>query len=152
MRVGIEQHGLLQKVAGTSMSGGTTVAGTMTLAHIAGIEVFATGGLGGVHAGGELSLDVSADLRELGRTPLAVISSGCKSFLDIPRTMEYLETEGVTVATFADDGDESVVEFPGFWSRKSGIKSPYTIRRAEDAAAMICTLLEFSAFSAPSSG
>ena len=66
----------------------------MVLAHLAGIKIFATGGLGGVHRGGELSLDISADLTELGRTQMAVFSSGCKSFLDLPRTLEFLETQG----------------------------------------------------------
>lgn len=80
---------------GQKLNGGTTIAGTMILAHLAGIKIFATGGLGGVHRGGENSMDISADLTELGRTPVAVISSGCKSFLDIPRTLEYLETQGL---------------------------------------------------------
>lgn len=109
----------------------------MLLAHLAGIRVFATGGLGGVHRGGELSLDISADLRELGRTPVAVISSGCKSFLDIPRTLEYLETEGVGVATFAD-GREGEVDFPAFWTRESGVRSPSVVRDEVEAASIIC--------------
>lgn len=83
---------------------------------------------------------VSADLTELGRTPVAVISSGCKSFLDIPRTLEYLETEGVLVGTFAD-GRTGSVDFPAFWTRESGIKSPKVIKNEADAAAMICTLV-----------
>jgi len=82
-------------------------------------------------------MDISADLTELGRTPVAVVSSGCKSFLDIPRTLEYLETEGVTVATFAD-GREGNVDFPAFWTRDSGVRSPLTIQNELDAAAMIC--------------
>src|SRR6201999_1363675 len=85
------------RLTGKRFNGGTTIAGTMILAHLAGIKVFATGGLGGVHRGAESSMDISADLTELGRTPVAVISSGCKSFLDIPRTLEYLETQGVGV-------------------------------------------------------
>ncbi|KAJ9648900.1 hypothetical protein H2199_000813 [Coniosporium tulheliwenetii] len=108
----------------------------MVLAHLAGIKVFATGGLGGVHRGAESSMDISADLTELGRTPVAVISSGCKSFLDIPRTLEYLETEGVGVVTFAD-GREGNVDFPAFWSRDSGLRSPMTIRNEQEAAAII---------------
>lgn len=112
------------------------MAGTMVLAHMAGIKVFATGGLGGVHRGGESSMDVSADLTELGRTPVAVISSGCKSFLDIGRTLEYLETEGVPVAAFAD-GRSGKVDFPGFWSRDSGIKAPMTLATEAEAAAVI---------------
>lgn len=121
---------------GRRRNGGTTVAGTMILAHLAGIKVFATGGLGGVHRGAENSMDISADLTELGRTPVAVVASGCKQFLDIPRTLEYLETQGVPVATFADGRSESV-EFPAFWSRDSGCLSPMTIFNERDAAAMI---------------
>ena len=91
-----------QGTIGRKLHGGTTIAGTMILARLAGIRVFGTGGLGGVHRGWERHMDISADLTELGRTPVAVISSGCKSFLDIPRTIEYLETQGVGVGTFAD--------------------------------------------------
>lgn len=80
----------LAYVLGKGLSGGTTVAGTLLVADMVGIRVFATGGIGGVHRGGEDSLDVSADLVELGRTPVAVVSSGVKSILDIPRTLEYL--------------------------------------------------------------
>ncbi len=107
------------------------------LARLAGIKVFATGGLGGVHRGGEVSMDVSADLTELGRTKMALISSGCKSFLDIPRTLEYLETQGVCVGTFAD-GREGKVDFPAFWTRESGVTSPIVIQTEEEAANMIC--------------
>ena len=114
----------------------------MVLAHLAGIKVFATGGLGGVHRGAESSMDISADLTELGRTPVAVISSGCKSFLDIGRTLEYLETEGVGVATFAD-GREGNVDFPGFWSRESGVKSPMVVKDEKEAAAIIRTFRSF---------
>lgn len=121
---------------GRVLNGGTTIAGTMILAHLAGIKVFATGGLGGVHRGGENSMDISADLTELGRTPVAVISSGCKSFLDIPRTLEYLETQGTGVTTFSD-GRGDAVEFPAFWTRDSGIKSPKTIHDEHEAAAII---------------
>ena len=121
---------------GQKLNGGTTIAGTMILAHLAGIKVFATGGLGGVHRGGENSLDISSDLTELGRTPVAVVSSGCKSFLDIPRTLEFLETQGVGVGTFAD-GRQGDVDFPAFFSRDSGVKSPKTIIDEADAAAII---------------
>ena len=106
------------------------------MAHLAGIKVFATGGLGGVHKGGESSMDISADLTELARTPVALISSGCKSFLDIPRTLEFLETHGVGVGTFAD-GRDGTVDFPAFWTRDSGVRSPTTIENEKDAAAMI---------------
>jgi pseudouridine-5'-phosphate glycosidase/pseudouridine kinase len=124
------------RLAGKSYHGGTTIAGTMILAHMAGIKVFGTGGLGGVHRGAESSMDISADLTELGRTPVAVISSGCKSFLDIPRTLEYLETEGVTVATFAE-GRKGTIDFPGFWSRDSGVRSPLVVEDERHAAGII---------------
>ena len=127
---------------GQGLNGGTTIAGTMVLAHLAGIKIFATGGLGGVHRGGENSMDISADLTELGRTPVAVISSGCKSFLDIGRTLEYLETQGVGVGTFAD-GRKGDVEFPGFWARDSGVKSPQTIQDEADAAAIVYAQSQF---------
>ena len=85
-------------------------------------------------------MDVSADLTELGRTAVAVISSGCKSFLDIPRTLEYLETQGAGVLTFAD-GRTGDIEFPAFFTRDSGVKSPMVVQNEREAAAMIC---EFS--------
>ena len=124
-------------MAGRKLNGGTTVSATMILAQLAGVNVFATGGLGGVHSGGESSMDISADLTELGRTRMAVVSSGCKSFLDIPRTLEYLETQGVCVATFADGRDDEV-DFPAFWTRDSGSRSPMTIKTEKEAAAMMC--------------
>ena len=124
------------RLAGKNFNGGTTIASTMLLAELAGIKIFGTGGLGGVHRGAESSMDISADLTELGRTPVTVISSGCKSFLDIPRTLEYLETEGVYVGTFAD-GRKGNVDFPAFWSRDSGVKSPTTVENEIEAAAMI---------------
>ena len=125
------------------MNGGTTVAGTMVLAHGAAIKVFATGGLGGVHRGASNSMDISADLIELERTPVAVVSSGCKSFLDIPKTLEFLETQGVTVGTFAD-GRDGNIDFPAFWTRDSGIRSPMVLQNEEEAAAMMCKLLSNS--------
>jgi pseudouridylate synthase / pseudouridine kinase len=109
----------------------------MLLAAEAGIKVFGTGGLGGVHRGGQDTMDISADLTELGRTDVAVISSGCKSFLDIPRTLEYLETQGVTVCTFAD-GRTGPIDFPAFYTRDSGSKSPMVVQDAREAAAIIC--------------
>lgn len=93
--------------------GATTVAGTMIVAHLAGIELFATGGIGGVHRGHPF--DVSADLAELGRTPVTVVSSGAKSILDLPATREVLETQGVTVIGYGVD------EMPAFFSRQSGL-------------------------------
>nr|OQO25954.1 hypothetical protein B0A51_06278 [Rachicladosporium sp. CCFEE 5018] len=126
----------LKDAEGNSFNGGTAIAGTMVLAHLAGIKVFATGGLGGVHRGAEQTMDISADLTELGRTPVAVISSGCKSFLDIPRTIEYLETQGVAVATFAD-GRKGNVHFPAFYSRDSMVESPKVLQDAQEAASVI---------------
>lgn len=126
----------LRNAQGKPFNGGTTISGTLVLAHMAGIKVFATGGLGGVHRGAEQTMDVSADLTELGRIPLAVISSGCKSFLDIPKTLEYLETQGVAVATFAD-GRTGHVDFPAFYTRDSGVKSPVVLRDEMDAARVI---------------
>ncbi|OTB06642.1 hypothetical protein M426DRAFT_318696 [Hypoxylon sp. CI-4A] len=123
-------------LAGNKIHGGTTIAGTMILARLAGIQVFGTGGLGGVHRGGHESFDISADLTELGRTRMAVISSGCKGFLDIPRTLEYLETQGVLVSTFSD-GRTGAVDFPAFWARDSGVRSPSVVQTEEQAAAMI---------------
>jgi pseudouridylate synthase / pseudouridine kinase len=127
---------IAQGMAGNKIHGGTTISGTMVLARLAGIRVFGTGGLGGVHRGGENSLDISADLTELGRTRVAVISSGCKGFLDIPRTLEYLETQGAVVSTFAD-GRQGDVDFPAFWARESGTKSPFVVKDEKKAAAMI---------------
>lgn len=123
-------------MTGRKIHGGTTIAGTMILARAAGIRIFGTGGLGGVHRGGETSMDVSADLTELGRTRVAVISSGPKGFLDLPRTLEYLETQGVLVATFAD-GRTGDVDLPAFWARESGVKSPFVVEDERQAAAMI---------------
>ncbi|KAL2127112.1 hypothetical protein VTI74DRAFT_11312 [Chaetomium olivicolor] len=123
---------------GKGAHGGTTISGTMILARLAGIRVFGTGGLGGVHRGGERSMDVSADLTELGRTRVAVVSSGCKGFLDIPRTLEFLETQGVLVSTFADGKEEGArVDFPAFWARESGVPSPTVVRDEREAAAII---------------
>lgn len=126
-----------QGLTGRKLHGGTTIAGTMILARVAGIRVFGTGGLGGVHRGGETSMDVSADLTELGRTRVAVVSSGPKGFLDIPRTLEYLETQGALVATFADGRKGDSVDLPAFWARESGCKSPFVLEDEAQAAAMI---------------
>ncbi|KAJ9139192.1 IdgA domain-containing protein [Pleurostoma richardsiae] len=123
-------------MTGRKVHGGTTISGTMVLSRLAGIRVFGTGGLGGVHRGGQDSMDVSADLTELGRTRVAVVSSGCKGFLDIARTLEFLETQGVLVGTFAD-GRTGNVDFPAFWARDSGIKSPFVVPDEKQAAAMI---------------
>lgn len=110
-------------------TGATTVAATMIAAHLAGIEVFATGGTGGVHRGAESTFDISADLQELARTPVTVVAAGAKAILDLPKTLEVLETLGVPVITFGQD------ELPAFWSRRSGLASPLRMDRAEDIAA-----------------
>lgn len=124
----------LPYVISKGLSGGTTVSGTMIAANKAGIPVFVTGGIGGVHRDGENSLDVSADLTELGRTPIAVVSAGVKSILDIGRTLEYLETQGVCVATYGDSKS-----FPAFFSRQSGFTSPYNISSPQEAADLIAS-------------
>jgi len=90
----------LAYVMARKMNGSTTVAGTMYLANLAGIKVFVTGGIGGVHRGAEQTFDISADLTELARTRISVVSAGVKSILDIPKTLEYLETMGVPVVTY----------------------------------------------------
>ena len=112
-------------------TGGTTVAGTMICAALAGIAVFATGGIGGVHRGGEASLDISADLEELGRTAVTVVCAGAKAILDLPRTLEYLETRGVPVVGFGTD------HLPAFWSRRSPWRVPLRVDRAEEIAALM---------------
>ncbi|XP_043944411.1 pseudouridine-metabolizing bifunctional protein C1861.05-like [Protopterus annectens] len=118
--------------------GGTTVSATMIAAHKAGIRVFVTGGIGGVHRGAEITMDVSADLTELGRTPIAVVSAGVKSILDIGKTLEYLETQGICVATFG-----SSREFPAFFTPRSGIKAPYNVCNVEEAASLIDSSLKY---------
>jgi pseudouridine-5'-phosphate glycosidase/pseudouridine kinase len=120
-------------VMSRGLTGGTTIAGTMILAHLAGIDVFATGGLGGVHRGVEQSWDISADLEELGRTPVGVICSGPKSILDIPKTMEYLETKGVHVSTYGPPG----TNVPGFFTSDSGVPSPFNFQNPEQAARIL---------------
>jgi pseudouridine-5'-phosphate glycosidase/pseudouridine kinase len=113
-------------------SGGTTVAATMMCAERAGVQIFVTGGLGGVHRGGETTMDVSADVVELGRTPVAVVCAGIKSILDIGRSLEVLETEGVAVATLGESPD-----FPAFFSRSSGYKAPFCVESETAAARLI---------------
>ncbi|UWQ12285.1 pseudouridine-5'-phosphate glycosidase [Aliiroseovarius crassostreae] len=108
--------------------GATTVAATMIAAHLAGIRVFATGGIGGVHRGAEETFDISADLREFSATPVTVVAAGAKAILDIPKTLEVLETLGVPVITYGQD------EFPAFWSRSSGLSSPLRLDCAKDIA------------------
>ncbi|KFH70481.1 hypothetical protein MVEG_03331 [Podila verticillata NRRL 6337] len=122
----------LAVVMSKKQTGATTVSATMLLAHRAGISVFATGGIGGVHRGYEETLDASADLTELGRTPVAVVCAGVKSILDIGRTLEFLETEGVTVATYGQTTD-----FPAFFTRKSGFQSLLKVETPLEAAKLI---------------
>lgn len=109
-------------------TGATTVAATMICAHLAGIAVFATGGIGGVHRGAELSFDISADLTELAETPVTVVAAGAKAILDLPKTLEVLETLGVPVWAFQSD------DFPAFWSRISGLPAPLRAETAQDIA------------------
>ncbi len=108
--------------------GATTVAATMLCAHLAGISVFATGGIGGVHRGSEHTMDVSADLEELARTPVAVVCAGAKALLDLPKTLEFLETRGVPVIGYGTS------EFPAFWSRASGLPVPLRFDAPQEIA------------------
>lgn len=114
----------------------TTVSATMLLARLAGIDVFVTGGIGGVHRGGERTMDVSADISELGRTDVAVVCAGAKSILDIPRTLEVMETHGVAVCGYTCD------EFPAFFTRKSGCKCPQRVDTPEAAAQIVKATLD----------
>ncbi len=111
--------------------GATTVATTMILAAAAGIEVFVTGGIGGVHRGAQQTFDISADLEELAKTNVTVVSAGAKAILDLPLTMEVLETKGVPVLGYQTD------ELPAFYTRKSGLKVDYAIKDTVDAAKII---------------
>ena len=111
--------------------GATTVAATMIAAHLAGIRVFATGGIGGVHRGAETSFDISADLEELARTPVAVVCAGAKSILDLPKTLEYLETRGVPVIGYGTD------TLPAFFCRSSGLALALRRDTPEEVAALL---------------
>jgi len=113
----------------TGRTGATTVAATMICAHLAGIGVFATGGIGGVHRGAESSFDISADLRELARSPVTVVAAGAKAILDLPKTLEVLETLGVPVIAVGQSA------FPAFWSRDSGLAAPLRIDDPAEIAA-----------------
>ncbi|MEP1198762.1 pseudouridine-5'-phosphate glycosidase [Tateyamaria sp.] len=112
----------------TGGTGATTVAATMIAARLAGIEVFATGGIGGVHKGAEGTFDISADLLELAQTPVTVIAAGAKAILDIPKTLEVLETQGVPVIAYGQD------DMPAFWSRSAGIAAPLRMDSAKSIA------------------
>ena len=116
--------------------GATTVTTTMIIAHMAGIKVFATGGIGGVHRGAETTMDISADLEELAMTPVMVICAGAKSILDLGLTLEYLETKGVPVIGYGTE------ELPAFYTRKSGFKVDYRIDTPEELAAAFRAKLE----------
>ena len=109
--------------------GATTVATTMIIAHLAGIRVFATGGIGGVHRGAETTMDISADLEELARTPVLVVCAGAKAILDLGLTLEYLETKGVPVIGYQTD------ELPAFYTRTSGFRVDYRLDSPEELAA-----------------
>ena len=111
----------------------TTVATTMLIASLAGIRVFATGGIGGVHRGAQETMDISADLQEFANTPVCVVSAGCKSILDIGLTLEYLETFGVPVLGYQTD------EFPAFYSRTSGYGVDYNVKDEKEAARILKT-------------
>lgn len=120
-------------VIAKKLDGGTTVAATMIIASLAGIKVFATGGIGGVHRNAQETFDISADLQELASTNVAVVCAGPKSILDIGLTLEYLETNGVPVIGFKTD------ELPAFYTRKSGFKVDYRVNTAEELAKAIKT-------------
>jgi pseudouridine-5'-phosphate glycosidase len=115
----------------TGQPGATTVAATMICARLAGIRVFATGGIGGVHRGAEDSFDISADPEELARTSVAVVCAGAKALLDLPKTLEYLETRGVPVIGYRTN------EFPAFWSRSSGLPIPLRLDSAQEIARLL---------------
>lgn len=121
----------LAAVLASGAPGATTVAGTMICAALAGIRLFATGGIGGVHRGGETTLDISADLAELGRTPVAVVSAGAKAILDLPRTLEVLESEGVPVVGWKTEA------FPAFYTVDSGLACSARVEDAGQAAALL---------------
>nr|WP_085906604.1 pseudouridine-5'-phosphate glycosidase [Kiloniella majae] len=117
--------------------GATTVAATMICAAMAGISVFATGGIGGVHKGAENDFDISADLEELANTPVAVVCAGAKSILDLPKTLEFLETRGVPVVGY------QTKQFPAFYCRDSGLDAPLTAQSVSEIAGMLAVQQDF---------
>ena len=119
----------LPVICARGADGATTVTTTMMIAHMAGIQVFATGGIGGVHRGAETTMDISADLEELGQTPVMVVCAGAKSILDLGLTLEYLETKGVPVIGYGTN------ELPAFYTRKSGFGVDYELDTPEELAA-----------------
>ena len=120
----------LAVICARGMDGATTVTTTMIIAHMAGIKVFATGGIGGVHRGAETTMDISADLEELGQTPVMVVCAGAKSILDLGLTLEYLETKGVPVIGYGTS------ELPAFYTRQSGFGVDYRVDTPEELAAI----------------
>ena len=118
--------------------GATTVAATMIAAKQSGIRVFATGGIGGVHRGAETSFDISADLIELARTDVVVVAAGAKALLDLPKTLEFLETHGVPVVCYGSD------EFPAFWSRSSGLRAPIRLDTPSEIARFVAERTDLS--------
>ena len=123
----------LAVLAARGMDGATTVTTTMIIAHLAGIRVFATGGIGGVHRGAETTMDISADLEELAQTPVMVICAGAKSILDLGLTLEYLETHGVPVLGYGTE------ELPAFYTRSSGFRVDYRVDTPEELAEIFRT-------------
>ena len=126
----------MPSIVARGIDGATTVTTTMIMAHMAGISVFATGGIGGVHRGAETTMDISADLEELGQTPVMVVCAGAKSILDLGLTLEYLETKGVPVMGFGTE------ELPAFYTRKSGFGVDYRVDTPAELAAMFRTQRE----------
>ncbi len=126
----------LAVLAARGQDGATTVTTTMMIAHMAGIRVFATGGIGGVHRGAETTMDISADLEELARTPVMVVCAGAKSILDLGLTLEYLETHGVPVLGYGTE------ELPAFYTRHSGFRVDYRVDTPEELAKIFRTGLE----------
>jgi len=120
----------LPAIVARKADGATTVTTTMIIAHMAGINIFATGGIGGVHRGAETTMDISADLEELAQTPVMVVCAGAKSILDLGLTLEYLETKGVPVIGYGTD------ELPAFYTRKSGFGVDYRVDSPEELADM----------------
>ena len=126
----------LPVVMANKLWGATTVATTMILAHMAGIKLFVTGGIGGVHREATKTFDISADLEELANTPVTVVCAGAKAILDLPLTLEYLETKGVPVLGYQTQ------ELPAFYTRRSGLKVDYALKDAKEAARIIHTKQE----------
>ena len=126
----------LPALVACGVDGATTVATTMIIAHMAGIRIFATGGIGGVHRGAEFTMDISADLEELAQTPVMVVCAGAKSILDLGLTLEYLETKGVPVIGYGTE------ELPAFYTRKSGFGVDYRVNSPEELAAIFAAQRE----------